>query len=200
MTRAAAPAGAARLGVVRSAPVGDQLALALAESDNTLSSALARVAAVRTGVAPTFPAVAAWVVARVAALGVPTDGLVVADPSGLAPGSKASAATLAALLVKGTDGSSPELARVYADLPAAGLIGTLAERYLTGPGRAGAGLVRAKTGTLTGVSSLAGTVVDADGRLLTFAVLADQVPADGTDPARQALDRFAARLASCGCR
>ena len=69
----------------------------------------------------------------------------------------------------------------------AGLGGTLASRYLSGSQREGAGLVRAKTGTLTGVSSLAGTVVDADGRLLVFAILADAVPAGGTDEARVCL-------------
>ncbi|MCO5310406.1 MAG: D-alanyl-D-alanine carboxypeptidase [Austwickia sp.] len=200
VSRGAAPATAERLGLVRSAPVGDQLALALAESDNTLSSALARVAAVRSGKAPTFDAVSAWVSDRVAALGAPTDGLAVADPSGLAPGSRASAATLAAVLLAGTQSAAGDLARVTADLPTAGLVGTLANRYLTGPQRAGAGVVRAKTGTLTGVSSLAGTVLTGDGRLLVFAVLADRVPATGTEDAREALDRFAAALAGCGCR
>lgn len=200
VARGAAPAGAQRLGLVKSAPIGDQLALALAESDNTLTSALARVAAVRSGVAPTFPAVASWITDRAKALGVPTEGLVVADPSGLAPGSTASASTLAALLVMGARGTVRDLDRVYADLPTAGLVGTLSGRYLAGPARPGAGLVRAKTGTLTGVSSLAGTVVDADGRLLVFAVQADRVPADGTEEARDALDALAARLAQCGCR
>lgn len=200
VTRGSAPRDGQRIGIIHSAPVGDQLAFALAESDNTLTSALARVAAVRAGTAPTFPAVATWVSGRLTALGVPTTGLVVADASGLAPGSKASAETLAAVLMLAAGDSGKDLARAYAGLPIAGLTGTLATRYATDPQRSGAGLVRAKTGTLTGVSSLAGSVVDADGRLLVFAMLADRVPADGTEEARAALDRIAATLATCGCR
>ena len=62
---------------------------------------------------------------------------------------------------------------------------------------AGRGLVRAKTGTLTGVSALAGTTVTRDGRLVFFALLADQV--QSTLDARAALDAAAVALAACRC-
>ncbi len=63
-------------------------------------------------------------------------------------------------------------------------------------------MVRAKTGTLTSVSALAGVVHDSDGRLLAFAFVADEVaPGDGpTTAAEAALDRLASILARCGCR
>ena len=58
-------------------------------------------------------------------------------------------------------------------------------------------MVRAKTGTLTGVSSLAGIVTDADGRLLVFALMSN-----GVNPGqvRPRLDAIAAQLGRCGCR
>lgn len=49
--------------------------------------------------------------------------------------------------------------------------------------------MRAKTGTLNGVTTLAGVTRTANGRLLTFAFMADRVPAH--DPAVAAIDRLA---------
>ena len=49
------------------------------------------------------------------------------------------------------------------------------------------------------VSGLAGLVTTKDGRLLAFAILADNVPVGGTLPAQDALDRIAVALANCGC-
>jgi D-alanyl-D-alanine carboxypeptidase/D-alanyl-D-alanine-endopeptidase (penicillin-binding protein 4) len=81
-------------------------------------------------------------------------------------------------------------------MPIAGLTGTLADRYLGKDSSSAAGRVRAKTGTLTGANSIAGVVVDDDGRLLVYAGLVAEAP---ILDARAALDRFVAAVASCGC-
>jgi serine-type D-Ala-D-Ala carboxypeptidase/endopeptidase (penicillin-binding protein 4) len=61
----------------------------------------------------------------------------------------------------------------------------------------GRGVVRAKTGTLTTASSLAGVVVDADQRLLVFAFMSNGALPLRTRPK---LDDLAAELSRCGCR
>ena len=81
-------------------------------------------------------------------------------------------------------------------LPIAGGSGTLSNRYLdTDAGRAAAGYLRAKTGSLTGTNSLAGIVTDASGRVLTFAFISNNAGPTG----RTAIDALAAALRSCGC-
>ena len=93
------------------------------------------------------------------------------------------------------DGSHPALAALVDGLPVAGFSGTLALRFVAGLPRTAAGVVRGKTGTLTGVSSLAGTTTVA-GRPVVFVVMTDRVPAGATLQARDDLDRFAAVLSA----
>lgn len=144
--------------------------------------------------------VAAWVKKTVKARGVSVEGVTMIDTSGLSAGSLVTAYALGDVLELAAGGKDPALQDVVAQLPVAGLTGTLADRFLTGSSHPAAGIVRAKTGTLTGASALAGTVVDKDGRLLVFAILADRIPPGvGKLTARAALDRFVATLASCGC-
>jgi D-alanyl-D-alanine carboxypeptidase/D-alanyl-D-alanine-endopeptidase (penicillin-binding protein 4) len=85
---------------------------------------------------------------------------------------------------------------VVTGLPVAAYDGSLEERFDTSTGR---GWVRAKTGTLTGTSALAGVVTDARGRALVFAFISNHIPLAGTLDARAALDRLAADLAACRC-
>lgn len=194
--RGAAPAGARTLALVESAQVADVVEHMLDESDNTVAEVLGRLVAARTDRPATFDGAGDAVVAAVGALGVPTEGASFSGGSGLARGGVIAPRTLTATLVLAASKDHPELRATLTGLPVAGVTGTLADRYAGQD--AAVGVVRAKTGTLTGASSLAGTVVDADGRLLVFAVVADRV--GSTDAARTALDAVASALAGCGCR
>ncbi len=191
-----------QVAAVTSPPVRDLVERLLTTSDDDLAEALTRlVGSAAAGGAPaTVADGTAAVVAAVQQLGVPVAHVSLLDGSGLARAAKVPPGTLVALMAAAASGSEPELRALLPGLPVAGFSGTLADRFATGPGSAARGIVRAKTGTLTGVSSLAGLVTSASGHLLAFAVLADQVPVAGTLQARTALDRVATALAGCGCR
>jgi D-alanyl-D-alanine carboxypeptidase/D-alanyl-D-alanine-endopeptidase (penicillin-binding protein 4) len=196
-TRGTVAAGAIQLGVVRSATVGAIVDYFLHYSDNTIAEVVARLVALKAGLPGTFEGATAAVLDALRHYGVAVDGARLVDASGLATGSRLSPALLAALLRTAADPSHPELRRVVVYLPVAGLTGTLADRFAASSAR---GMVRAKTGSLRNVTALAGTVQDADGRLLVFAVIADQTPDTSQTGARAALDGFVAQLAACGCQ
>jgi D-alanyl-D-alanine carboxypeptidase/D-alanyl-D-alanine-endopeptidase (penicillin-binding protein 4) len=95
----------------------------------------------------------------------------------------------------------PTFNHAMQEMAVARLSGTLEDRFDAANTRTAAGIFRGKTGTLTGVNALGGTVVTADGRLLVVDLIANGGgPAQGTPAVRAALDRFVAVLASCGCR
>ena len=195
-----APAGSEVLGEVRSASYLSVLTLALDESDDALLENIARQAAVAAGRPSTFAGVTSFVLSRLSTLGIDTTGLTLLDASGLSSGNRVTVRALTQVLALAASGTDPALEASVAGLPVSGLTGTLSDRFGSAATRAVAGIPRAKTGTLTGTSAVAGTTVDTDGRLLLYAVIADQVPPTGTDAARAALDRLVTGLTGCGCR
>ncbi|HEY6796365.1 MAG TPA: D-alanyl-D-alanine carboxypeptidase/D-alanyl-D-alanine-endopeptidase [Kineosporiaceae bacterium] len=198
VTRGVAPVGATVLGEVRSAPLAEIVEHDLTDSDNTTAEVLARLVALAADRPATFAGGGAAVLTRIATLGIPVAGARLSGGSGLGGRTAVPARTIVSTLALAASAAHPELRAVVTGLPVAGASGTLGDRFTGSALAGGAGMVRAKTGTLTGVGSLAGLVVDADGRLLAFAVVADAVPA--TDPGRVALDAAATALATCGCR
>ncbi|WP_399184105.1 D-alanyl-D-alanine carboxypeptidase/D-alanyl-D-alanine-endopeptidase [Streptomyces sp. TLI_185] len=184
---------AENLAAVSSPPVSSLVERMLTNSDNDIAEALARQTAAATGQRASFDGGASAIAGALKKLELPLKGAQFHDGSGLDRDDRLTADLLTALLVKAGDPAHPELRPVLTGLPVAGFTGTLTSRYTGGA----AGVVRAKTGTLTGVNTLAGTVVDQDGRLLAFAFLASNT----TNPleAQSALDRTATALAACGC-
>lgn len=198
VARASAPESVTVLAEVKSAPIADLVEYALTESDNTVTEGLARVVALRMGRQATFTDGGRAVLDQVALLGIPTAGAKLVGGSGLASGSLVSVRTLTSLLALAGSAAHPTLRPLLTGLPVAGASGTLRDRFGADSQNDGLGVVRAKTGSLRGVNSLAGTIVDADGRLLAFAILADRTGATGR--ARNALDTIAVALTRCGCR
>ena len=195
-----APTGAAVLGEVGSPPVADLVETTLRISDNVLAESLARQVALARGVDPSFAGAAGAVRDSLAAAGFDVSGVSTVDGSGLSTEDRVPARLLGQILTAASGPASDQRAArlrpLVTGLSVAGGDGTLDDRF-TDDASAGRGFVRAKTGTLTGVSALAGVVSDSDGRLLSFAFLAS-----GTSPAvaRPRLDALAAALRECGCR
>lgn len=190
---------------VLSAPLVAVVDRMLNISDNDVAEALFRLAALARGLPGSFAGGSQAVADTLAELGVPTPGLNVADGSGLSRNNRITALALAALLAhdsresddNGDGAAQAALSWLPPGLSVGGLTGSLAGRYEDPATAAGAGRVFAKTGTLTGVTSLTGLVATAQGRPLAFSVITNE--STSTPAAQQALDRVAAALAACGC-
>jgi D-alanyl-D-alanine carboxypeptidase/D-alanyl-D-alanine-endopeptidase (penicillin-binding protein 4) len=114
-------------------------------------------------------------------LGSAMQGVRLADGSGLSRDNRATPSALAALLVEVA--RRPYAATFAAALAEGGRSGTLANRFADGDLR---GRVRAKTGTLAGVSALSGYFRTRDGKVMAFALLVDRARARaGAPPMRQ---------------
>ncbi|WIX81315.1 D-alanyl-D-alanine carboxypeptidase/D-alanyl-D-alanine-endopeptidase [Amycolatopsis carbonis] len=199
---AKAPADAKVVAQVQSAPLPDLAYALLQISDNVLADALGRQVAITAGAEASFSGAAASVKKVLADHGFDVTGLQLSDTSGLSNQNKVPARLLAQVLAEaaapdGKNPDTPKLRPLLAGLPVAGSpAGTLATRYATPNSAAGKGWVRAKTGTLTGVNTLAGYVLDSDNRVLAFAFMSN-----GSDknPGQAALDVLATTLRKCGC-
>ena len=195
----ATAAPGAELARVESPPMVRLVEFMLGDSDNVVAEALARQVAVSKGQPGSFVGAGKAMMSTLTDLGLPTKGLVLADGSGLSRTDRLTPALQTELLALAASGQKPELTELFAGLPVAAWSGTLDDRFGDAADRkAAAGVVRAKTGTLTGNHAMSGVVTTADGRLLAFSILTDGITA-GAEPAHAVLDRIAATLASCGC-
>ncbi|MEN8160227.1 MAG: D-alanyl-D-alanine carboxypeptidase/D-alanyl-D-alanine-endopeptidase [Myxococcota bacterium] len=188
---AAAPEAKLLLGF-EGLPLEQVASLFLKYSNNFIAEALVKWLALGPEPAPEAPP-ASWaagtraLTARLAGLGVPLGAARIVDGSGLSRANRISARILVETLRRGERlfAGGPEL---LAALPLAAQDGTLERRAGAARGR-----VRAKTGSLDGVSSLAGFARTESGRDLVFAVLANGY-ANGDGAAVDAMDAWAGAL------
>jgi D-alanyl-D-alanine carboxypeptidase/D-alanyl-D-alanine-endopeptidase (penicillin-binding protein 4) len=155
---------------VQSPPLIERLRQMMNESDNVMAESIGREVAAEQNRPQSFDGAVQAVLGQLDKAKIDTGNARLLDSSGLRP--------------------------LLDVLPIAGGSGTLSNRYLdTDGGRAAAGYLRAKTGSLTGTNALAGIVTDASGRVLTFAFISNNAGPTG----RTAIDALAAVLRSCGC-
>ena len=199
VARGAAAPSASRLGSVASPPIPVLVEQMLERSDNDIAEAMTRQVALARGLPASFAGGGQAVTAVLSEFAGPAvaAGVALQDGSGLSREDRVEPASMAALLAVAA--RTERLRPLLGGLPVAGFDGTLAERFRSAAALPAAGRVRAKTGTLDGISALAGLVRTSDGRLLAFDITADAVRDGATTGAEAALDVVAATLASCGC-
>ncbi len=162
-------------------------------SDNTLGNRMAMYASMKAGNGYSESGIQKTFVKTLADLEIDSTGLIAVDGSGLSRANRVSAQMLAQLLLKTYE--NDKYRTIYGGLPVGGVNGTMTKRFVKSAPKA-IGLVRTKTGFLTGVVSLAGYVQGGD-REYIFVAIADQIPKNrtGAKAARDALDIALAKFA-----
>jgi D-alanyl-D-alanine carboxypeptidase/D-alanyl-D-alanine-endopeptidase (penicillin-binding protein 4) len=194
-----APASATTVAEVKSPTVAALVQQMLTESNNVIAENLGRQLAISTHRPATFAGAVAAVEAALRDIGV-TAGVTLADTSGLSPDDGIAPKAL----VQALDAAmrQPKLRAAITGMPVAGFNGTLSTGQSIFGGISGAarGVVRAKTGNLTTVATLAGLVTDRDGHLLVFAIMTGGYSVARLQAAADAVDAAGEGLATCGCR
>lgn len=162
-------------------------------SDNTLGDRIAKQAALKAGFGYTDSGIEKVFVKILIDLDIESTGLKAVDGSGLSKANRVSAKLIAELLFKTYD--NDRYRTIYGGLPIGGVNGTMRNRFLKSAPSA-IGLVRAKTGALNGIVSMAGYVQGGD-REYIFVAIADKIPRGTTaaKAARTALDKVLAKFA-----
>lgn len=193
-----APESPPELASVTSVPLERIVERVLETSDNEGAEVLLRQVGLAESGIGSFDTGVTGVRTVLEGLGVPMRGARMYDGSGLSRDNRLAPATLLELLRVVADPARPELRAALTGLPVAGATGSLTTRFV-GEARPGRGQVRAKTGTLSGVSGLAGVVTDRDGTTMAFVLAADRFAVADTLAVRAGLDELAADLAACRC-
>lgn len=194
-TRAVADVGATQVAAVLSVSLLSIIEELMAVSDNYVTEVVARQLALALGKEASFTGASQALEQQLRALGLWSDGQVVADGCGLSEANRITARNLTKAIQLAA--SSPRQAHLLGTLPTAGASGTLTRRFGDDRAAAGRGLVRAKTGSLDDVSSLVGYAPTKDGALVAFAFLGNSLPKDQDH--RAWFDQVSAAIAGCDC-
>lgn len=215
--RKTVPEGAFDLSTQYSKSVSQIIEDTLMISNNQDAEIMARVASLVSENDPSTNAATELILKDVESLGISSVDNVITDASGLSRTNKISPSDFSKLIYKSIKNPeikidnrgetskfmvkpalaiTPDLWSVFTGLPTGYGLGTMKKRFdeVGSPGR---GVVRAKTGSLNRVITLAGTVTTRDQVFLSFAVLVNRV--EQPENVREALDNLLNKLAECNC-
>lgn len=186
----------AELASVESATISEVVEYALVHSDNVVAEVLGNEVAIAQGEPGSLESGPKAVLTALAD-SVDLGKTHLEDTSGLSYDNQISPHDLTTIL-QASVVADDSLSSLISYMPVGGLTGTLTQRFTKD--KNAAGTVHAKTGTLSTVTSLAGGVLDEDGRYLVFTLQIDDVDKDKILEARKTVDDIVTVLANCGCR
>jgi D-alanyl-D-alanine carboxypeptidase/D-alanyl-D-alanine-endopeptidase (penicillin-binding protein 4) len=186
-------------------------------SNNQDAEIIARVASLVAQDDPSTEAATDLILKDVEMLGISSVDNVIRDASGLSRSNKISASDISQLIYKSI--KNPEVIKenvgvndnfmiipslpipadpwsVFTGLPTGYGLGTMKKRF-DEAGSPGRGVVRAKTGSLNRVVTLAGTITTQDNTMLSFSILVNRV--EQPQSVREAIDNLLNELAQCNC-
>ena len=177
-----APADAEVVASVESPTLLERMRVMMRNSDNVYAEAIGRELALARGTTDAPQAA----LDTLAEQGFDVSGTTLLDNCGLSDANRIPPALLDDVLL--SSATEAPIRDLLGTLPVAAGEGTLASRY---GDLAGRGWVRAKTGTLDGTASLAGTVTSVNGNVYTFALICNDADVLA---ARRAMDEFTSAL------
>ena len=194
--RTVAPERARRISVIRPNTLRQAVDVMLRVSENNVAEVLFRQVALARGYPATWSGASAAAKEVLRELGLTTWRLRLVDGSGLSGSNRLTASSLTELLDIAL--GAPALDALMDGLPVAGRTGTLINRFAAPPASCARGDVAAKTGSLTGVSTLAGVTRGADGQWRSFAIMVNRRPPMYPSSATSlAIDTIAAVVRGC---
>ncbi|CAB4551140.1 MAG: D-alanyl-D-alanine carboxypeptidase/D-alanyl-D-alanine-endopeptidase [Actinomycetes bacterium] len=171
---------------IDSQPLATVVQEMLTTSDDNTAEALVKEFAASRGADGTTAAGLDVVRSTLAGWGVPLDGVVLADGSGLSRDNRLTCDALIAVLARGTVDDP-----LGAGLPVAATSGTLTDQFTGSPV---AGVLRAKTGSLNGVRALSGYYPAVGGDTVEFALVLNTPGADDVSVYGSVWDALAVSL------
>ena len=190
---AIAPPGAVEIATIQSARLLDIVERMVTTSNNTFAEYLSHHVGKKNG-DDSFQNSAKVLQQKLVLAGISTAGVELHDGSGLSASNKVTTETLIDV-IRYAHKQGSTVWPLLSGLPIAGVSGTLEERFAAAD--SGRGYVRAKTGTLSGVVSLAGSVTTSSGNVVDYAVIANGI--NSTEATQKAVDSLIKRLSECGC-